>query len=163
IADHHISLGKKQWTWGNHEFGYAWDRNLTDEDGPYIELMAGVFTDNQPDFSFLAPGETKAFCQFWYPIREIGPVLKANKEAALILKVADEKAGVAISATQSFPNARVSLRACRQELATWTRHLAPGSPFLELAMLPSDIKETDLAIVVQPNDHKDLLHYAATP
>ena len=24
--------------------------------GPYVELMAGVFTDNQPDFSFLAPG-----------------------------------------------------------------------------------------------------------
>ena len=24
--------GKKQWTWGNHEFGYAWDRNLTDPD-----------------------------------------------------------------------------------------------------------------------------------
>ena len=30
IANHHISPGKKQWTWGNHEFGYAWDRNLTD-------------------------------------------------------------------------------------------------------------------------------------
>ena len=28
-------------------------------DGPYIELMAGVYTDNQPDFSFLQPGETK--------------------------------------------------------------------------------------------------------
>src|SRR5581483_968117 len=62
IADHHIAPGKKQWTWGNHEFGYAWDRNLTepDENGvyhPYIELMTGVFTDNQPDFSWLAPGE----------------------------------------------------------------------------------------------------------
>ena len=30
IANHHISPGKKQWTWGNHAFGYAWDRNLTD-------------------------------------------------------------------------------------------------------------------------------------
>jgi hypothetical protein len=29
IADHHIAPGKKQWTWGNHNFGYAWDRNLT--------------------------------------------------------------------------------------------------------------------------------------
>lgn len=61
IANHHISPGKKQWTWGNHEFGYAWDRNLTDADGPYIELMAGVYTDNQPDFSFLQPGETKTW------------------------------------------------------------------------------------------------------
>ncbi len=61
FADHHLAPGKKQWTWGNHEFGYAWDRSLTDNDGPYIELMAGVYTDNQPDFSFLAPGEPNAF------------------------------------------------------------------------------------------------------
>jgi Domain of unknown function (DUF5107) len=63
VANHHISTGKKQWTWGNHDFGYAWDRHLTDADkngehAPYIEIMAGVYTDNQPDFSFLQPGET---------------------------------------------------------------------------------------------------------
>ena len=65
VANHHIAPGKKQWTWGNQEFGYAWDRNLTDSDGPYIELMAGAYTDNQPDFSFLAPGETRTFSQYW--------------------------------------------------------------------------------------------------
>jgi hypothetical protein len=32
VANHHISPGKKQWTWGSGEFGKAWDRNLTDED-----------------------------------------------------------------------------------------------------------------------------------
>jgi tetratricopeptide (TPR) repeat protein len=44
-ADHRISPGKKLWTWGNGEFGYAWDRQLTDADGPYVELMAGVYSD----------------------------------------------------------------------------------------------------------------------
>ena len=39
-SNHHVAPGKKLWTWGNAEFGYAWDRNLTDEDGPYVELMA---------------------------------------------------------------------------------------------------------------------------
>jgi Domain of unknown function (DUF5107) len=71
VANHHIAPGKKQWTWGNQEFGYAWDRNLTDSDGPYIELMAGAYTDNQPDFSFLGPGETKTFSQNWYPIQAL--------------------------------------------------------------------------------------------
>ena len=61
VADHRISPGKKQWTWGCGDFGRAWDRNLTDEDGPYIELMTGVYTDNQPDFSWLAPFEEKTF------------------------------------------------------------------------------------------------------
>ena len=79
VADHRIAPGKKQWTWGNAAFGQAWDRNLTDEDGPYVELMAGVFTDNQPDFSFLAPFETRTFEQAWYPIRAIGPASGADR------------------------------------------------------------------------------------
>ena len=77
-ADHTISPGKKLWTWGNHDFGYAWDRELTDADGPYVELMAGVFTDNQPDFSFLLPGEVRTFSQCWYPIVGTGPVQEAE-------------------------------------------------------------------------------------
>ena len=90
-ANHHISPGKKQWTWGNHEFGHAWDRNLTDADArgefpPYIEIMAGVYTDNQPDFSFLQPGETKSWSQYWYPIQKIGPAQHANLDAAINLK-----------------------------------------------------------------------------
>ena len=28
IADHHISPGKKQWTWGCGDFGKAWDRDV---------------------------------------------------------------------------------------------------------------------------------------
>src|SRR5262249_3741175 len=68
-----------------------------------------------------------------------------------------------ICATQSFPNARVSLQACGHELATWTRHLAPGIPFLELLALPSEIRETDLAIIVQTNEGEDLVRYAALP
>ena len=86
-ADHQVAPGKKQWTWGNGAFGRAWDANLTDTDGPYVELMAGVFTDNQPDFTFLAPGETKTFSQYWYPIQETGPVHQANLEAAVRLDV----------------------------------------------------------------------------
>ena len=63
VADHHVSPGKKQWTWGNGDFGKAWDRNLTDEDGPYIELMTGMYTDNQPDFTWLQPYEEKSWVQ----------------------------------------------------------------------------------------------------
>ena len=91
VADRHVAPGKKQWTWGNHEFGWAWDRELTDHNGPYIELMAGVYTDNQPDFAYLAPYETKTFSQFWWPIRDIGPVQQANTRAAIALTVRDDR------------------------------------------------------------------------
>ncbi len=85
VANRHYSPGKKQWTWGNGDFGRAWDRNLTDTDGPYIELMAGVYTENQPDFTWLMPYEEKRFTQYFMPYRELGVVKNANKD--LILNV----------------------------------------------------------------------------
>ena len=85
VASHHFSPGKKQWTWGNGDFGRAWDRNLTDPYKgkgfrPYIELMAGIYTENQPDFSWLMPYEEKQFTQYFMPYREVGIVKQANKD-----------------------------------------------------------------------------------
>ncbi len=95
VASHHFSPGKKQWTWGNGDFGRAWDRNLTDDVTPeeaekwhlnrkgfrpYIELMAGVYTENQPDFSWLMPYEEKTFTQYFMPYRELGVVKEASKD-----------------------------------------------------------------------------------
>jgi tetratricopeptide (TPR) repeat protein len=111
VADRHLAPGKKQWTWGNHPFGYAWDRELTDANGPYIELMAGVFTDNQPDFSYLQPYETKTFSQFWWPIRGIGPVQQANESAALRMVVRDDRViELGLCASRSIPGARLVVK-----------------------------------------------------
>lgn len=85
IANHHISPGKKQWSWGNCDFGIAWDRQLTDTNGPYIELMTGVFTDNQPDFTWIDSHEEKIFVQHFLPYSELGNVHNANTDIALKL------------------------------------------------------------------------------
>jgi tetratricopeptide (TPR) repeat protein len=163
IADHHIAPGKKQWTWGNDPFGYAWDRNLTDQDGPYIELMAGVYTDNQPDFSFLAPGETRIFSHYWYPIREIGPAQKANVDAALSVVASEGTVRVGACVTQAFPGACVRLEAHGESLAEWVRDLAPGVPFVESSELPSDVSAADLDVVVVTSDARELLRYTTPP
>ena len=97
VASHHFSPGKKQWTWGNGDFGRAWDRNLTDEYEdkgfrPYIELMAGVYTENQPDFTWLMPYEEKQFTQYFMPYRELGVVKQASKD--LILNIEEVEGGV---------------------------------------------------------------------
>ena len=103
VASHQFSPGKKQWTWGNGDFGRAWDRNLTDEVGtdnmelksgyrPYIELMAGVYTENQPDFTWLMPYEEKQFVQYFMPYRELGVVKQASKD--FILNIEQTEAGV---------------------------------------------------------------------
>lgn len=100
IANHHIVPGKKQWTWGNGDFGQAWDRQLTDEDGPYIELMCGAYTDNQPDFSWLMPGESKQFTQIFMPYKHIGAAKNASKEAVINLEFDQEEARLGVYISQ---------------------------------------------------------------
>ena len=110
VADHRFAPGKKQWTWGNGDFGRAWDRNLTDEDGPYIELMAGVYTENQPDFSWLMPGEEKTFVQYFFPYRELGVVKNASKDLVMNMDPAgDGHARIRVFAT-SEQTVHVSLQ-----------------------------------------------------
>lgn len=99
VASHHVSPGKKQWTWGNGDFGRAWDRNLTDADGPYIELMAGVYTENQPDFSWLHPYEEKRFTQYFFPYRELGVVKNASRDFMMNIVEHDGKAVIKVFAT----------------------------------------------------------------
>lgn len=100
VASHHVSPGKKQWTWGNGDFGRAWDRCLTDDDGPYIELMAGVYTENQPDFTWLMPYEEKEFTQYFLPYRELGVVKNASKDLLMNIEQTEEgKVNVKVFAT----------------------------------------------------------------
>ena len=109
VANHHISPGKKQWTWGNGDFGKAWDRNLTDEDGPYIELMCGVYTDNQPDFSWIQPNEEKTFEQYFLPYHGIGVVKNATKDAAVNLVIDGQSVSVKVYVTGLFAGSKLLL------------------------------------------------------
>jgi tetratricopeptide (TPR) repeat protein len=127
-SNHHVAPGKKLWTWGNAEFGYAWDRNLTDEDGPYVELMAGAYTDNQPDFSWLQPYETKTFSQYWYPIQQIGPAKNANTQAAVNLEFDAVSASVGVCVT-ARRRVRVILTRTRVPVMDDEIDLTPGRPF----------------------------------
>ncbi|HJA94292.1 MAG TPA: DUF5107 domain-containing protein [Candidatus Eisenbergiella merdipullorum] len=107
VANHYIAPGKKMWTWGKGDFGEMWCSNLTDENGPYIELMTGVFTDNQPDFTWLKPYESRVFEQYWYPVREIGDVKNASMDAAVNVEKRGDKLFLGFHVTGSFHDAAV--------------------------------------------------------
>jgi len=152
VANHHISPGKKQWTWGNGDFGKAWDRNLTDEDGPYIELMAGVFTDNQPDFSWMQPYEEKTFTQYFLPYRELGVVKNASQDLLLNLDKEGDKAILKIFATSLQKKARIVLEGFLDE----TLDLSPEQVF-EREIFVGNIPFIDLKLVVYSENGRELL------
>jgi len=125
FANHHIAPGKKQWTWGNHAFGYAWDRHLTDDARPYVELMSGAYTDNQPDFSFLAPGETKSFSQFWYSISDLGVPSEANLHAAMRVQRSGDTLIVHVQAMHDITNCILVAKTDGVEHGRWHSDLSP--------------------------------------
>jgi hypothetical protein len=171
LASHHISPGKKQWTWGNHEFGYAWDRNLTEPEaknqcGPYIEIMAGVYTDNQPDFSFLKPGETKTWSQYWYPIQKIGPPQHANLDAAVSLQLHPRRFRFGVSVTRAIPAAVIRLERLGSQIGftEWRADLAPGKPLVVdrlQARKPWKTGHTTLRVL--DRDGTEILTYSPKP
>ena len=184
VASHHFSPGKKQWTWGNGDFGRAWDRNLTDcvgsekgivkserqrvGDGtsgmkfataslkpgfrPYIELMAGVYTENQPDFTWLMPYEEKQFTQYFMPYREIGIVKQANKDFVLNIEKTEGGVSFKVLAT-SEQTARVLLRNKSGETYfDQTLTLSPETVFEQAVACPA-VSLNDLTLSITKADH----------
>jgi len=152
VANHHIVPGKKFWTWGNSPYGKMWDNILTDEDGPYIELMVGAYSDNQPDYSWIQPYEVKNFKQYWYPVRDIGGVKKANINGAVNLDI--NKNGIATVGfylTSMHPEAIVQLKSSDKVILQEKVAIDPGKPFKREVKLPNGIKKEDIRASVMTN------------
>lgn len=128
VGDHHVSPGKKMFTWAYGQLSKSWENALTDTDGQYAELMAGSYSDNQPDFSWLAPYETKQFSQYWYPIHAIGTPTFANLNCAFRISREGGAATLTLQSCRRFAGAAVRVldgtRVCFEE----TLDLSPDAP-----------------------------------
>jgi len=159
IADHNIVPGKKFFEWGGSPGGRNWDNNLTDSDGPYIELMVGAYSDNQPDYSWLQPYEGRSFSMSWYPFRDIGGVKKANLEAAVNLDVTNGSAKMGFYTTSAHAAAKVTLRAGEKVLLEETVAIDPGKPYTKQVPVPAGIDEHDLVASISDGG-KELVSYS---
>lgn len=126
VANHHISPGKKMFTWGCKELAARWEEALTDSDGRYCELMAGSYSDNQPDFTWLNAYETKEFSQFWYPIGGIGKVSFATLEGAVRVDLTGGK--LIVQTTKARKGLRAILKIKEQILFDGTCDTEPCKP-----------------------------------
>jgi tetratricopeptide (TPR) repeat protein len=158
VADHNIVPGKKFWTWGNGPSGKRWDKTLTDDDGPYMELMAGAYSDNQPDYSWLQPYETRSFSMNWYPFRDIGGVKQANLDAAVNLEVNNGMAKVGFYTTSAHSSALATLKAGDKVLLEETIAIDPAKPYVKQVAVPAGIDEHDLVATLRDNG-RDLVSY----
>jgi len=163
-ADHHTSPGKKFWTWGTGDTGRMWEKKLTDSDGPYLEIMVGAFSDNQPDYSWIGPFETKSVTQHWYPIRRIGGVKSANRNAAVNLEFAgNSTALLGFNTTSAHENAKIALEDAQgRAIFAVTTDISPEEPFVEEVPLPSGIAKENIRAVLYSAEGEVLVSYTHT-
>jgi len=131
-ADHYELSGKKAWTWGTWDFGLVSQQNLTDNDGPYIEVQSGPLP-TQSDYGMLMPRQEVSWQEYWYPVHGLGDGFEyATKDIAVQTERADGGASptlrLRILATGKFPGAVCTVTQGGRELLAKTVDLTPEDP-----------------------------------
>jgi tetratricopeptide (TPR) repeat protein len=164
VADHNLVPGKKFFTWGTGDDARMWEKVLTDHDGPYLELMAGAYSDNQPDYSWLEPYEIRTFKEYWYPVREMGGFKNANREAAVNLQVdAQGTVHLAFNTTSDYKGATAQLREGNRTILSKQVDIGPDEPFSQQVSLPAGTGENNLTASLRSSDGTELISYSPRP
>jgi len=128
FANHHELGGKKAWTWGEWQFGKVAQQNLTDEDGPYIEVQSGPLP-TQSDYGMLGPHEQIAWQEWWYPVHGLGEGFEyASRDVAVQTNRGEGRFELRLLATGEFPQARCVLSRDGRELLSRQIDLSPRAP-----------------------------------
>ena len=138
-------------TWGYNQLSKTWENALTDTDGQYAELMASSYSDNQPNFSWLEPYETKEFSQYWYPISKIGTPDFANLNAAV--KLTDE--ALHVQSTTTFGTCHITASVDGRAFFEHTAALNPAAPVI----LPWNRPEGLVHIVITAENGETIVNY----
>jgi len=161
VGNHHIMKGAKLWEWGPGEFGHMWDSEiLTDDDGPYAELMVGGYSDNQPDYSWIKPGEVKRLKHYWYPVRDIGGFKKANLDAAVNLRfIGGKRIVMGINATRELKDCQVILRKNEEIIYEKRTDIGPGNPFISQLNVGGKADLTLYKLSLLDQNKRELISY----
>jgi len=160
VANHHIVTGKKFFLWGNNPSGHMWNKMLSDNDGHYLELMVGALSDNQPDYSWLGPGETREFTQRWYGIRDIEQVKNANDNAAVnVERKAANKLFVGFNATAKYDGAKVVVTRGNATVFEKTLNISPAEPFTTTLTVAKDAKDEEFTATLLDKNGNELVAY----
>jgi len=130
VANHNELSGKKAWTWGNWDFGLVSQQNLTDDDGPYIEVQSGPLP-TQSDYGMLLPRQEVSWREWWYPVHGLGDGFEyATKNIAIRTIREYDELKLHILSTGNFSRAICTLSQGCNILLKKTVNLTPENPLM---------------------------------
>jgi len=160
-GNRHIIIGKKLWTWGTSPFGRMWEPILTDGEGAYFEPQAGAYSDNQPDFHWIEPGEIKEYSHYFFPVKDIGPFKQANSNGALNFEFSENSVQLGVYSTAELSAAKIKL--FKNEIAVFEKvvDINPAKPFVhEINMTDKSGKAENYTLKLVDNRGTVLIAYS---
>ncbi|MGN0188858.1 MAG: DUF5107 domain-containing protein, partial [Candidatus Cryptobacteroides sp.] len=158
-GNHNIIKGGKFWLWGPNS---EWDtRILTDTSGHYCELMVGAYSDNQPDYNWNFPYETKQFSQYWYGIRDIDGVKAGDRHAAINMELSpDGELLVGVNTTEKMKDLKVEVvRDGESVFGSVISEIDPAHPFVRRMRIDPSTCEPQLTMTLLDADGRQMLSY----
>jgi len=140
---------------GSKAFGFGYGSGAlapelwTDGDSAYVELHGGV-APTFADSASLGPGESIHWSEFWYPVKDIGGFVYANREAALNLEVEGGQATLGVAATAPHSASQVTLRRRSDGVLLFHEiipYLTPAQPYRSGPMAVGNLSLNDLSLV----------------
>ena len=163
VSDRYVFPGLKFWNWGPNDVGRGWDLKLTDEDGPYLELMMGGYSDNQPDYSFINPMSTKRGTIYYYGIKNMEDIKEATSDFAINLDKKGEKAVVQVNATSDVKNLTLEVYAGERVLFQDKISLTPSEGYTKEIPVDADLPSEWLGLRIFSEEKKELIAWQPTP
>jgi len=159
-ADRYISPGKKLWSWGASTFGRMYDSILSDGQGAYFEPQLGVYSDNQPDYHWIEPGEVKSVKFFFYPVRDIGAFKYANADGAMNLEFDADKARLGVYSTAILDPGIIRLTRNGKTIFEKSLRIDPSKPFVDEVQIEGASQEKEgFKLSLSDKDGNELVCY----
>ena len=145
--------GMKLWSWGNAPVGVVNQTALTDDGSEYAETQCGAM-ETQLDFDFLQPGQTRAWREWWLPLRGIGGLTCASETLGVRINLAPDdlesiQLTVALCPAKPYDNAKVRVTLPAKTLVEETCSFAPEKPWIyETTVKAIEIAENPITLTV---------------
>ena len=152
-SSHDDKPGKKIWIWGLSQQGMIWEKLLTDTDGQYVEVQSGRLFNQSAEKSMLtpfkhrsfAPGQTDAWTEYWFPVKQTKGFVKANQYGAVNVKQEDGWLKIYFSPLQAL-NEKLEILAEGKSIYTKQMVVKPMELFVDSIKIAVDKNKLKLTI-----------------
>ncbi len=157
-ADHGTLPARKFWTWGIGQYNDYWAQRVSDDNKPYLEMQAGPRV-TLSELAWMQPYEVVRFEESWIPVSRIGPLARANPQAAVRFTVDKGRATIGVLTTARMPGAQVELRGRWRAIWRSQADLSPETPLLQTVPVEPDDADS-LRLIVRDVHGRTIIEHA---